>query len=50
MSMEPFVLSTKRNAPYLHLRLDWILDLCRTFPIEQLRETYILFFLFSGEE
>ena len=23
-----------RNAPYVHLRLDLILELCRAFPIE----------------
>ena len=25
--------STTRNGPYVHLRLDSILELCRTFPI-----------------
>ena len=27
-----FVHSTTRNARYVHLRLDSILELCRTFP------------------
>ena len=28
-----FIYSTSRNAPYIQPRLDWILELCRTFPI-----------------
>ena len=28
-----FVHSTTRNAPYVHLRLDLILQLCKFFPI-----------------
>ena len=31
-----FVHSTTRNAPYVYLRLDWILELCWTFLIESL--------------
>ena len=31
-----FVHSTTRNAPYVHQRLDSIVELCRTFPIDHM--------------
>ena len=36
-----FIHSTTRNAPYVHLRLDSILELCRTFPINQNVDLYV---------
>ena len=38
--------STTRNAPYVHTRLDSILELCRTFPIEQTSSTTLLLYVY----
>ena len=33
--MELFIHSTKHTAPYVHPRLDLILELCQTFPSDE---------------
>ena len=38
--MELFIHSTTRNAPYVHARLDLILELCGTFPIGTLSRAF----------